>query len=105
MSHQDLLAFFKRAQAALRPPTPLIDLSSANDGEDAMDTASSSAAKMTESYIFVKENCCPDDAWGKGTEFLDPADSSLTRYVHLDLEYRLWLRRTVVAPYCGRLMV
>lgn len=33
------------------------------------------------SLIFVKENVCEDAAWGKGHEFLDPEDSSLTRYV------------------------
>jgi hypothetical protein len=84
MSHEDLLAFFNRAQAALRPPTRLIDpTSSLSDADDSIaedDAATTtSSPRVSESYIFVKENCCPDDAWGKGTEFLDPADSSLTR--------------------------
>lgn len=88
MSHPDLLAFFARAKAALRPPTPLTPSGPSNSiatgdiAEASGDvTATAGEPKMSESFIFVKENCCPDDAWGKGTEFLDPADSSLTRYV------------------------
>lgn len=86
MSHPDLLAFFARAKAALRPPTPLTpsgpsaSTATADIAEESGD-ATAGEPKMSESFIFVKENCCPDDAWGKGTEFLDPADSSLTRYV------------------------
>ncbi|WWD17619.1 hypothetical protein CI109_102060 [Kwoniella shandongensis] len=53
MNHPDLVAFLKKAQAALR--------------------------QSQDSYIFVKENCCDDAPGGEAQEFLDEEDSSLTR--------------------------
>ncbi|ORY23610.1 AdoMet dependent proline di-methyltransferase-domain-containing protein [Naematelia encephala] len=53
MSTPDLITFFKKAQSALRD--------------------------NTESFVFVKENCCDDAPGGTGQEFLDEEDSSLTR--------------------------
>lgn len=87
MSHDDLISFLKRSQAALRPSVTIPTAAVAEQGEDSgMSTdehlssgSDSATTTKSESYIFVKENCCPDAAWGKGTEFLDPADSSLTR--------------------------
>jgi protein N-terminal methyltransferase len=69
MSHEDLITFLRRAQAALRPAPAATD-ASASGG---------SGPAGAGSLIFVKENCCADGAWGKGAEFLDPEDSSLTR--------------------------
>lgn len=64
MSTPELIAFLKKSRSALR------------------DTGSSDPAKGAyESLIFVKENCCEDGPDGKGVEFLDVEDSSLTRYV------------------------
>lgn len=56
MAHGDLVAFLRRAKAALRPHL----------GEGAAP------------LIVVKENCC-EDADRRASEFLDEEDSSLTR--------------------------
>ncbi|KAE8542940.1 hypothetical protein D1P53_001005 [Cryptococcus gattii VGV] len=56
MNHADLVAFLRRAHAALR-----------EDDDD------------RQSYIFVKENCCDDGPGGIPQEFMDEEDSSLTR--------------------------
>ncbi|WVR06113.1 hypothetical protein IAU60_003143 [Kwoniella sp. DSM 27419] len=53
MNHPDLIAFLRASRAALK------------DRDDA--------------YVFVKENCCDDQADGAAQEFLDEEDSSLTR--------------------------
>ncbi len=60
LSTPDLLLFLARSKKALRQNT----------------TPDSPA------YIFVKENVCDNAPDGKGTEFLDEEDSSLTRSVH-----------------------
>ncbi|WVQ76967.1 hypothetical protein IAR50_006646 [Cryptococcus sp. DSM 104548] len=52
MNHPDLVAFLRRARAALRSP---------------------------DSFIFVKENCCDEGPGGIPQEFMDEEDSSLTR--------------------------
>lgn len=67
MNHADLVAFLRRAHAALR-----------EDDED------------RQSYIFVKENCCDDGPGGIPQEFMDEEDSSLTRYVHVSFRYEIF---------------
>lgn len=64
MSHNDLVAFLRRARAALRHPS------------DMEDDAQSEYGKP---MIVVKENCCEDSPQGAPNEFLDEEDSSLTR--------------------------
>lgn len=61
MTHADLVAFLRRAKAALRVP--------------AIDMNEEYAAPL----IIVKENCCEDGPDGRADEFLDEEDSSLTR--------------------------
>lgn len=65
MSHADLVAFLRRAKAALRV-TPKPDMA---------DEADAYAPPV----IIVKENCCEDGPDGRAAEFLDEEDSSLTR--------------------------
>ncbi|CAK9784627.1 DUF858-domain-containing protein [Cutaneotrichosporon oleaginosum] len=62
MSHAELVAFLRRAKAALRAPQM-------GESEDA------GGAPL----IVVKENCCEDGPGGRADEFLDEEDSSLTR--------------------------
>jgi protein N-terminal methyltransferase len=45
--------------------------------------SSKKALRDEKSLIFVKENTCEDAPGGKGAEFLDEEDSSLTRCVHM----------------------
>ena len=64
MGHDDLVAFFRKSKAALRKSE---------------DISEEPKAGGYTSLIFVKENVCEDAESGKGNEFLDPEDSSLTR--------------------------
>lgn len=65
MGHNDLVAFLRRARAALRHPSDMADDDQAEYGKP---------------IIVVKENCCEDSLEGGPNEFLDEEDSSLTRY-------------------------
>ncbi|RXK38907.1 hypothetical protein M231_03856 [Tremella mesenterica] len=80
MSHVDLVAFLKRARAALRPsmafdplPTPFTPTHPGASGHPHRFTDSG--------IIVVKENVCEDDPSGDSREILDEQDSSLTRSV------------------------
>lgn len=77
MNHADLVAFLRRAHAALR-----------EDDED------------RQSYIFVKENCCDDGPGGIPQEFMDEEDSSLTRYVHVSFRYEIFGLRCFSVSFC-----
>ena len=57
-SHDELVNFLKRSKAALRDESSL---------------------------IVVKENTCEDNQDGSPREFLDEEDSSLTRYVQVQV--------------------
>lgn len=61
LTHEQLIAFLRRAKSSLRPR---------NDATDG-------SGKYGPSVIMIKENCC-DDIDGPH-EFLDEEDSSLTR--------------------------
>lgn len=82
MNHADLVAFLRRARAALR-----------EDDEN------------RQSYIFVKENCCDDGPGGIPQEFMDEEDSSLTRCVHLSSRYELVGMRYFGASFCVLIFV
>lgn len=77
MNHADLVAFLRRAHAALR-----------EDDED------------RQSYIFVKENCCDDGPGGIPQEFMDEEDSSLTRYVRVSFRYEIFGLRCFSVSFC-----
>jgi hypothetical protein len=64
MTHEDLVTFLRQSKAALRKSDDI--------------TEDATAIGYT-SLIFVKENVSEDAVGGKGSEFLDPEDSSLTR--------------------------
>ncbi|KAL1408882.1 hypothetical protein Q8F55_005696 [Vanrija albida] len=61
LTHADLVAFLRRAKASLRVSDAAAD------------------SRYGAPLIIVKENCCEDGPDGKGNEFLDEEDSSLTR--------------------------